>query len=83
MYAFTVFERVFTLKKKATRPAAKNLLQQQAKFDHFIEYYNRERPHQALQGQLEPGFCRSECRHQRSRRQNLASQLHALRFGVF
>src|ERR1700744_4908732 len=40
-----------TLKKEATQPAAKNLLQQQAKFDHFIEYYNRERPHQALEGQ--------------------------------
>ena len=39
-----------TLKKEATKPAAKNLLQQQAKFDHFIEYYNRERPHQALEG---------------------------------
>jgi transposase InsO family protein len=35
-----------TLKKEATKPAAKNLLQQQAKFDHFIDYYNRERPHQ-------------------------------------
>jgi putative transposase len=39
-----------TLKKEATKPAAKNLLQQQAKFDHFIEYYNDERPHQALEG---------------------------------
>jgi putative transposase len=39
-----------TLKKEATKPAAKNLLQQQAKFDHFIEYYNHERPHQALEG---------------------------------
>ena len=39
-----------TLKKEATKPAAKNLLQQQAKFDHFIEYYNQERPHQALEG---------------------------------
>jgi putative transposase len=29
-----------TLKKEATKPAAKNLLQQQAKFDHFIDYYN-------------------------------------------
>ena len=37
-----------TLKKEATKPAAKNLLQQQAKFDRFIEYYNQERPHQAL-----------------------------------
>jgi putative transposase len=39
-----------TLKKEATKPAAKNLLQQQAKFDHFIDYYNQERPHQALEG---------------------------------
>jgi len=37
-----------TLKKEATRPAAKNFLQQQAKFDRFIECYNHERPHQAL-----------------------------------
>jgi putative transposase len=37
-----------TLKKEATKPPAKNFLQQQAKFDHFIEYYNHERPHQAL-----------------------------------
>ncbi len=37
-----------TLKKEATKPAAKNFLQQQAKFDHFIQYYNHERPHQAI-----------------------------------
>jgi putative transposase len=37
-----------TLKKEATRPAGKNFLQQQAKFDRFIECYNHERPHQAL-----------------------------------
>jgi putative transposase len=37
-----------TLKKEATRPAAANLLQQQARFDDFIDDYNRERPHQAL-----------------------------------
>jgi putative transposase len=37
-----------TLKKEATRPAAKNLLLQQARFDAFIDYYNQERPHQAL-----------------------------------
>jgi putative transposase len=39
-----------TLKKEATKPPAKNFLQQQAKFDHFIGYYNDERPHQALNG---------------------------------
>jgi len=37
-----------TLKKEATKPAAKNFLQQQAKFDRFMETYNQERPHQAL-----------------------------------
>jgi putative transposase len=37
-----------TLKKEATRPAAKNFLQQQAKFDRFLHGYNHERPHQAL-----------------------------------
>ena len=37
-----------TLKLEATKPAAKNFLQQQAKFDDFIDCYNNERPHQAL-----------------------------------
>jgi len=37
-----------TLKQEATRPAAANVLQQQAKFDTFVEDYNRERPHEAL-----------------------------------
>jgi putative transposase len=37
-----------TLKKEATKPAAKNLVQQQGKFDRFIEIYNQERPHQAI-----------------------------------
>jgi putative transposase len=38
-----------TLKREATKPAAANVLQQQARFDTFIHQYNRERPHQALQ----------------------------------
>jgi len=37
-----------TLKKEATRPAAKNFLQQQARFDQFLHGYNHERPHQGL-----------------------------------
>jgi putative transposase len=37
-----------TLKQEATRPAARNFLQQQARFDEFQECYNQERPHQAL-----------------------------------
>jgi putative transposase len=37
-----------TLKIETTKPAGSNFLQQQAKFDEFIECYNKERPHQAL-----------------------------------
>lgn len=37
-----------TLKKEATRPASFNFLQQQGRFDDFIEVYNNARPHQAL-----------------------------------
>ena len=37
-----------TLKREATKPAAANVLQQQARFDAFVERFNRERPHQAL-----------------------------------
>jgi putative transposase len=37
-----------TLKKEATKPPAANFLQQQARFDKFIEVFNNERPHEAL-----------------------------------
>lgn len=37
-----------TLKKETTKPAAANVLQQQARFDAFVARYNQERPHQAL-----------------------------------
>ena len=37
-----------TLKLETTKPAGKNFLQQQAKFDDFIERRHNERPHQAL-----------------------------------
>ena len=37
-----------TLKREATKPAARNFLQQQARFDDFLEQFNHERPHQAL-----------------------------------
>ncbi len=39
-----------TLKKEATKPASFNFLQQQSRFDEFLEIYNNERPHQALGG---------------------------------
>ena len=39
-----------TLKKEATKPASFNFLQQQQRFDRFVEVYNTVRPHQALKG---------------------------------
>jgi len=43
-----------TLKKEATKPASFNFLQQQGRFDDFIEVYNNDRPHQGLGG-MYPG----------------------------
>ena len=37
-----------TLKKEATRPPAANSLQQQDRFDAFVQEFNAERPHEAL-----------------------------------
>ncbi len=37
-----------TLKKETVKPAGLNFLQQQARFDDFIEFFNNERPHEAL-----------------------------------
>src|ERR1700747_828316 len=37
-----------TLKKEATRPPGINSLQQQARFDDFVQEFNTERPHEAL-----------------------------------
>jgi transposase InsO family protein len=37
-----------TLKKEATRPPGMNSLQQQARFDDFVQEFNAERPHEAL-----------------------------------
>ncbi len=37
-----------TLKKETTRPPGMNSLQQQARFDDFLEEFNTERPHEAL-----------------------------------
>jgi len=38
-----------TLKKETTRPPGRNSLQQQARFDAFLQEFNAERPHEALQ----------------------------------
>lgn len=37
-----------TLKQETTRPARTNLLQQQERFDAFVEEFNSQRPHEAL-----------------------------------
>jgi len=41
------------LKEETTRPAGDNVLQQQERFDKFIDVYNHDRPHEAL-GQKPP-----------------------------
>jgi hypothetical protein len=51
-----------TLKQAVTRPAAANVLQQQARFDDFVEQYNRERPHQALGMKVPADLYRSSSR---------------------
>jgi putative transposase len=38
-----------TLKKATTNPPGMNMLQQQDKFEDFIQEFNYERPHQALE----------------------------------
>ena len=38
-----------TLKKETTRPPGMNSLQQQARFDEFVQEFNTERPHEALE----------------------------------
>ena len=50
-----------TLKFETARPARANLLQQQERFDEFVEEFNHQRPHQAL-GQKPPAtvYRRSE-----------------------
>lgn len=40
-----------TLKQETTRPAAENMLLQQARFDDFRDQFNNVRPHEALQMQ--------------------------------
>jgi putative transposase len=37
-----------TLKQETTRPAKRNLFQQQERFDEFIENFNQKRPHEAI-----------------------------------
>jgi transposase InsO family protein len=37
-----------TLKQETARPARKNLLQQQERFDEFVAEFNHERPHEAI-----------------------------------
>jgi transposase InsO family protein len=41
-----------TLKKEATRPPGMNSLQQQARFDAFMQEFNTERPHEGLNMQV-------------------------------
>lgn len=51
-----------TLKKEATKPAAFNMLQQQARFDDFIDEFNNERPHHALDMKFPAELCTPSAR---------------------
>jgi putative transposase len=51
-----------TLKLETTKPAGGNFLQQQAKFDAFLDDYNNERPHQALAMRSPAEFYRASTR---------------------
>jgi transposase InsO family protein len=41
-----------TLKREATRPVGANFLQQQARFDAWVDEFNNERPHESLEMKL-------------------------------
>jgi transposase InsO family protein len=48
------------LKQETTRPPGANILQQQERFDRFVDVYNNERPHEAL-GQQPPRTLYTTC----------------------
>ncbi len=52
-----------TLKQEATKPAGENILQQQEKFDSFIEEFNEYRPHQALDMKTPDQIYKKSSRH--------------------
>jgi transposase InsO family protein len=52
-----------TLKKEATRPPGANSLQQQDRFDAFVQEFNAERPHEALGMKCPVEFYQSSPRH--------------------
>jgi len=53
-----------TLKREATRPPGMNSLQQQARFDVFVQEFNAERPHEALDMKCPAGiYSASTCRY--------------------
>jgi hypothetical protein len=43
--------------REPTKPASKNFLQQQARFDQFISTFNQERPHEALNVRYPAELC--------------------------
>ncbi|HVZ06470.1 hypothetical protein [Rhodopila sp.] len=51
-----------TLKKETTRPPGQNALQQQARFDAFVQEFNAERPHEALDMQRPADRCTPSAR---------------------
>jgi putative transposase len=54
-----------TLKLETTKPAGANFLQQQQRFDSFIDTFNTERPHQAIGMRCPAELYRRSLRHYR------------------
>jgi transposase InsO family protein len=52
-----------TLKFETARPARRNLLQQQERFDEFVDEFNHERPHEALDMKRPSDVYASSVRH--------------------
>jgi transposase InsO family protein len=51
-----------TLKRETTRPAKANLLQQQERFDRFVDEFNNDRPHESLDMQCPAALYQPSCR---------------------
>jgi transposase InsO family protein len=71
-----------TLKEETTRPAAANLLQQQERFDRFVEVFNVQRPHEALEQKTPASRYRRSSRAYPSSPADPSYPLHDLVVGV-
>ena len=69
-----------TLKKEPTKPATANFLPQQTRFDKFIEVFNKEQPHEALDMKC-PAYVYAASARPYQGLPDIASSSHAYRIG--